>query len=192
MRRFAGAGVVAALVTGILAGVSTGSQAAGPDAGRPGPRTAITFEPLGAIYARAFAIEVEQRVAPRWTVLLQPALILASQAATGADGVVSGETSLVGSATLGCRYFLVGQGLDGLFLGPLLTASFGGFARSSDATTPVALAAGALGGYTFLLGQTFLLSTGVGAQYHARVDAGRPAGGDRVLPLLRLAIGAAF
>jgi hypothetical protein len=152
------------------------------------PETSVSFEPLGAIYARAFAFEVEQRLAPGWSLALGPAVIVASQAVSGADGGLVSERALVGSLSLGVRRFIGGDGLSGLFLGPRVTFSFGGFTEPSGGL-PCAVAAGGLLGYTFLLGRTFLLSTGLGADYHRRLDGD---GGDRLLPLLRLAVGAAF
>jgi hypothetical protein len=162
----------------------------------------VTFEPLGAIQARAFAVELERRLVPGWSLALQPVLVFASQAVTRPDGTVGREDALVWGASLHLRAFVAGDGLTGLFAGPVLTASTGGF-RAADgngasgpdgvtASTPVAIAAGALLGYNHLLGRPFLLSLGLGAQYHLRLDGDRTLRDGRFLPLLRLAIGAAF
>jgi hypothetical protein len=158
----------------------------------PSPTTALTFEPLGPILARAFAVELEQRLSPGWSLAIQPAALFASHGVSDAEGAVRTEEAIVWSASLHARAYLLGDGLDGLFVGPVVTWTVGGFRPSAGDARPMAIAAGGLIGYSLVLGGTFLLSTGAGAQYHARVDGDRSRGDDRAVPLLRLAIGAAF
>ena len=176
--------LLASMMALIAAAVPLGASAA------PGPRpaTAITFEPLGPIYARAFPFEVERKVSPGWSLALQPTLLFASHRVKGEDGALRREDALIGSLTVGARVFLGGDGLTGFFAGPLVTLALGGF-NDDRGALPASIAAGGLAGYNHLLGRVFMLSTGVGAQYHARLDEGRAG---RALPLLRLAIGAAF
>ena len=181
-------------VSGLARATAPLPRAAAPEptASRTSPTTALTFEPLGAILSRAFAIELEQRLSPGWSLAIQPAALLASHAVSDADGGIRTEEAVVWSASLHARAYLLGDGLDGLFVGPVVTWTLGGFRPSTNAGLPMAVAAGGLVGYSVILGRTFLLSTGAGAQYHVRVDGARSPRDDRPVPLLRLAIGAAF
>lgn len=161
-----------------------------PAHAEPTPDNAITLEPLAVVFARTIALEYERGVG-RVGVHVGTALTL--------GGFDSGESSgdyLSVGATFGARIYPWSEAPAGAWVG-----AFGGLAwvEAEDGTersSGLGWSAGAMVGWTWILGSVFELSLGAGAAWYAyEVDdaGGRDAlGEDGLLPALRLAVGVAF
>jgi hypothetical protein len=176
----------------LLFAVVGSRQTARADNDHP-PRTshAISIEPLGVVLARTIGLEYELGLGH--VGLFVGAGVTLGDLTVAAPVARSGTYSAVGF-TFGARFYPWTQAPAGPYFGP--TASFSRvFADSGmDSVAGSSWSVGAMAGWTWLLGRSFELATGIGAAYFDRgfdaPSSGRASSGVR--PLLRLAVGAAF
>ncbi len=169
------------------------SAAVAEDGAAPAPRT-LTTEPLAIVFARAFALEFEGRVAEGWTLFAQPSVVVGASRLSGVDPEAP-DRGFAGyglGVTLGARFFPFDPGPEGFFV-----SLFGSVAWATSSAVDGAsvdgtgFGAGAMAGYTFILGGSFVLSLGAGAAYAEL----RPSAGDvrrEAQPALRAGLGVAF
>ncbi len=192
---------VGALLLGLVASVP--AARATPEAtaidGDAGPLNAIVFEPLAVVFARAFAVEYERRVAPHWSWFVQPSVVFGasrlSTAGVGGDETARGFSGLGFGLTSGVRFFPLHPGLDGFFISAFVSGAWTTTTGAADTGTigdAWGWGGGAMVGWTFLPSQVFDLSLGLGLALTDRHDAEHPDGHFGVLPAIRVAVGAAF
>lgn len=135
-----------------------------------------------------FAVEYERAVDPKVTIFVGPAAFVAYSTANGVD---RSELGLGG--TIGARFFVSGLAPEGLFVGPLLTASYSTVREGAERRHGMRITSGAMIGYTWIFANAFDLSLGAGANY---VNATRSQDGASppgpVEASLRAAVGVAF
>lgn len=171
--------------------------------GAPGPvegaeigRNVIATEPLALVFARTIALEYERGFG-HVGVHLSTALALGDFSLTESER--SGDYLSLGF-TAGVRFYPWSEAPRGAFFGPFGTVAWiqaesraGG---ETAETSGVGWAAGAMVGWTWVLGTSFVVSVGGGAAWYELAldpDAGdETSGRSGLLPALRLAVGAAF
>ncbi len=159
-------------------------------------RNVIATEPLALVFARTIALEYERGIG-HVGVHVSTALALGDFSLTESDR--TGDYLSVGF-TAGVRVYPWSEAPRGAFFGPFATVAWiQAESRSGDEsaeTSGVGWAAGAMVGWTWVLGTSFVVSVGGGAAwYELALDAddGADTSGRRgLLPALRLAVGAAF
>ncbi len=179
-------GLIAPLVAALLTVAPTPRAQAAP---RSQPANTLTVEPLAAIFTRTISLEYERAVTDLFTLYLAPAFTFDSVSSDGGD-----VSFIAVGGAVGARFFPWSPAPTGLFFGPFAQLSWAEAERGDAQADGVGFAAGALAGYTWLLGELFDLSLGVGAAYWDLtvtvdgVDEGRRG----VLPVARVAVGVAF
>lgn len=113
--------------------------------------------------------------------------------ASSSDTVADESVISVGLSG-GVRWFFAGRAPAGWFISPNLSLAYAEAEVDGIEGSALAYSLGAIGGYTWLLGDVVDISLGLGAQYmSAEVDVeGISAGFRGVLPSGRLALGVAF
>lgn len=177
----------------LVAGIGRAHEGAPVPPPDPGPENAITFEPLAVVFARTIAVEYE-RGFDLVGVHAGVALTL-GDFATGGDNAQSGTFRGV-ALTLGARFYPWSRAPSGAFIGPFGSVAWVDADTGAATASGFGWSAGALAGWTLILGRSFDLSLGAGAAWY---DAtARRAQGESeptrsgVQAALRLAIGAAF
>lgn len=168
-------GVGVALVAGPRGGVA---RAAGPE-------NAITLEPLAVVFARTIALEYERGFGP---------VGLALGAALGLGDIAHRSSNTDGDfmalgLTLSVRVYPWDLAPRGAFFGPFGTLGWVEAEAGETRASGFGWSLGALAGYTWLFGTSFIVSGGAGlAWYEHEVGDGESG----LLPTLRLAVGAGF
>lgn len=149
------------------------------------PENALTLEPLAVVFARAIALEYERGIGP---------VGLALGAAVGLGDVShqssgrSGDFTALG-LTLSVRVYPWDLAPRGAFFGPFGSLGWVEAEAGDRRASGLGWSVGALAGYTWILGTSFILSGGAGlAWYEHEVGDGESG----LFPTLRLAVGAAF
>lgn len=187
--------VLFAAVAAVAAGAVGAARGAPPAEGAadPGPENAITFEPLAVVFARTIAVEYE-RGFDLVGVHFGVALTLGDFATAG-DNAQSGTFRGV-ALTFGARFYPWSRAPSGAFFGPFGSLAWVD-AETGDATASgFGWSAGALAGWTLILGRSFDLSLGAGAAWYdanaQRAQGESDTARSGIQAALRLAIGAAF
>ena len=160
------------------------------------PKNTITINPLPLVigmvsmeYERATSESLSLYVAPSyWSLSL----------GTDAD-----EFSVFAYGLgLGARYFMTGVAPEGFWVAPGVELAFAGAEYRGAEGSGIGYGIGAQLGYTWLIGNVFDISLGIGANYtdseveveyeEAGVERTRIDGNAGVYPSLRFALGAAF
>lgn len=151
-----------------------------------GPLNTVTVNPLGLAFGM-LNFEYERAASQKLSWFVGPSYWSFSSGIDENDATVSAY-GLSG----GIRYFLSGSAPEGFFLSPGLSASY--VAASEGDASAVGYSVSAIGGYTWIFGDVFDLSLGLGAQYtKSEVKLGDTTiGYSGTLPAARLALGAAF
>ena len=151
------------------------------------PDNAITLEPLAVVFARTIALEYERGFGP---------VGVALAAAVGLGDIAHKSTETTGDfnafgVTLSVRVYPWDSAPRGAFFGPYATMAWVEAKGDGDEGTASGLGwtVGAMAGYTWLLGRSFIVSAGAGVGWFEH-DVG--VGESGLLPALRLAVGAAF
>lgn len=149
------------------------------------PENALTLEPLAVVFARTIALEYERGFGP---------VGLALGAAVGLGDVShqssgrSGDFTALG-LTLSVRIYPWDLAPRGAFFGPFGSLGWVEAEAGDRRASGLGWSVGALAGYTWILGTSFILSGGAGfAWYEHEVGDGESG----LFPTLRLAVGAAF
>jgi hypothetical protein len=167
---------------------------AGASDEEPTPPRTVTTEPLAIVFARAFALEFEGRVGEGWTLFVQPSVVVGASRLTGADPDAPdrGFGGYGLGLTAGFRFFPFDVGPEGFFLSVFGSGAWATSSAVDGASVDGAgFGAGAMAGYTFILGGSFVLSLGAGAAY-AEVH---PSGAEvrrEAQPAVRAGLGVAF
>lgn len=154
------------------------------------PDNAITLEPLAVVYARTIALEYERGFGTLG-VHLGAAFTLGDFEGDGE----SGDYLAVG-ATLGVRFYPWSDAPGGAFVGPFGSLAWVEAEDGGSRSEGLGWSAGAMVGWTWILGSVFVLSIGAGAAWYAYdvdgADGGAKVGRSGLWPALRLAVGMAF
>jgi len=159
-------------------------------------RNVIAIEPLALVFARTIALEYERGI-DHIGVHVSTALALGDFSISEPER--SGDYLSIGF-TLGVRVYPWTEAPRGPFFGPFATIAWiEAKSRSGDQTAETSgfgWAAGAMVGWTWVLGTSFVVSVGGGAAWYELSldpdDTVEPSGRRGALPSLRLAVGAAF
>lgn len=149
------------------------------------PTRTITANPLG-LAVGVFNVEYEQATSEKMTFFVGP------QYYGWSLGQISLASYGVGG---GLRFFVSGTAPEGFFVSPGLSIAYASADFGNDvSSTAAAWSLTGLAGYTWIFGDVFDLSLGLGAQYMSSKleSGGREAGFSGVLPALRFSLGAAF
>ncbi len=164
-----------------------GSLAAPSHAAPPedSPDNAITLEPLAVVFSRTITLEYERGFGPVG-LALAGALGLGDIAHTSSQ--TSGDFIALG-LTLSVRIYPWDLAPRGAYIGPYSTLMWVEAEAGGHSESGVGWSVGALVGYTWLLGTSFVVSGGVGLGWYEH-EVGEGESG--LVPALRLALGAAF
>jgi len=149
------------------------------------PTRTVTANPLALAFG-IFSIEYEQAIADRqMTFFAGPTYY--SWSGLGLDLTAYGANG-------GIRYFFKGTAPEGFFVSPELSLLYTTAGEGDDAASAMSWGLSGIAGYTWIFGDVFDLSLGLGAGYqNYEVKVGNlTAGSSGVVPAGRLALGAAF
>jgi len=184
--------VAAALIVCSSAGGAAAQEAA-PAAPTTGPLNTITVNPLSLAFG-SINFEYERATSPTFSWFVGP------QYASFSTSVLDDEfTASSYGLTGGVRFFLTGRAPEGFFISPNASLGYASAEAGGESASALSYSVGAIGGYTWIFGDVFDLSVGLGAQYmHTEVAVPDGDGDDLeigftgVLPALRLSLGVAF
>jgi hypothetical protein len=153
------------------------------------PKNTITWNPL-SILAGVLSVEYERALTEWLTVFAGPQI----QVFPGVFNVPEDSSAFGVGLTAGARFVLYGDAPEGFWISPQFSAAWATATVNGETADGVGFSAGALVGFSWFIGGVFDLSLGLGAGY---VNASVTVGGDTIglegiLPMGRLAIGAAF
>lgn len=153
-----------------------------------GPRNTLTANPIGLLVG-AFNIEYERAASDNMSWFIGPSYFGAS-ASTGVSDWSLSAFGLEG----GLRFFFSGRAPEGFFLSPSLAIGVLSLESGNESASAVSFAIGGMGGYTWIFGDVFDLSIGLGVAHQtARAEVGgQTLGVSGITPTLRLSIGPAF
>ena len=130
-------------------------------------------------------VQIERRLADRWTLYAGPHLRLFDGVSTPEDESYRGY-----GGELGVRYYPFGDAIDGLWIGLRGVGAMVTAADSANTARSFGGYASGLVGYTWILQERFVLSGGAGIQYiNYGVD---DMGNDTLFPAFHTALGVAF
>lgn len=161
-----------------------------------GPQNTLTVNPLSLVVGMV-SLEYERVTSENLSVFVAPSY--------WSLGVGAGDDEFSFSAYglgLGVRYFMTGMAPEGFWVAPSLELAFASAKYAGAEGSSVGYGVGGQFGYTWLIGDVFDISLGLGAAYsnneveveyeEAGIASTRADGFSGVLPTLRFAIGAAF
>ncbi|HEY0840912.1 MAG TPA: hypothetical protein VGD74_12050 [Vulgatibacter sp.] len=175
---------IATVVLSISGSAAAESMALGSESSARPTRT-ITANPLALAFG-IFSLEYEQAIADRQMSFFAGPTYY-SWKGLGIDLTAIGANG-------GIRYFFKGTAPEGFFVSPELALLYTSAGEGDAAATAMSWGLSGLLGYTWIFGDVFDLSLGLGVSYqNYEVKVGdATAGVSGILPTGRLALGAAF
>jgi len=154
-----------------------------------GPKNTLTVNPIGLLLG-GLSLEYERAASPGMSWYIGPSYWGLSFSGGSLDGWGLEKYDLSG----GLRLFPGGRSPGGFYIGPTASVGVATVSSPSSSSSATTWSLGAGLGYTWLVGDVFDISLGLGAAYmeaEAEVE-GRTEGSSGIWPSLRFAIGPAF
>ena len=183
---------IAALASVCLLATSASAQEPATAPGAP-PKNTITVNPLGLALG-AINFEYERATSQGMSWFVGP------QYSSYSTSVIDDEYSASAYGLIGgVRFFLTGPAPEGFIVSPNPSVAYATASVADNSASSFSYSLGAIGGYTWIFGDVFDLSLGLGAQYiSTEVSVPSVEGDDLkigfsgVLPAARLSLGVAF